>query len=231
VPSERFTALQVDRAVRSGRCELRWESSVVDVEERTDDVIVATTSGASRMSKHFNHVFDGRPPSSPMAVGTAPLLAQHFAGQEVEFDVDVLDPAEATLMDFDVGQDRGLHFVYVLPFTSRRALIESTYMTPAPFETPDYVDNIRQYCMARFGRLPSRVVREERGVLPMCTRSPSGGATRHVWPIGTRGGVARAATGYAFDAIQRDSDRVCAAFLSRAPAPRATPSAGAQFAR
>ena len=33
-------------------------------------------------------------------------------------------------MDFDVSQEQGLHFMYVLPFSANEALVESTYFSP-----------------------------------------------------------------------------------------------------
>ncbi|MEN0019305.1 MAG: hypothetical protein AAF747_00310, partial [Planctomycetota bacterium] len=44
--------------------------------------------------------------------------------------------------------------------------------------------------------------------------------TARVWPIGTRAGVSRASSGYAFDAIQRDTKAVVDAFVSGKPRPR-----------
>ena len=66
-------------------------------------------------------VFDTRPPRAP-----AGAMLQHFAGLEVEVDRPVFDPTTAVLMDFRVDQSHGMHFMYVLPFSPTRALLEST---------------------------------------------------------------------------------------------------------
>ena len=66
-------------------------------------------------------VFDSRPPRAP-----ANAMLQHFVGLEVEVDKPVFDSDTAILMDFRVDQSHGLHFMYVLPFSSTCALIEST---------------------------------------------------------------------------------------------------------
>ncbi|MGZ3847462.1 MAG: lycopene cyclase family protein, partial [Flavisolibacter sp.] len=53
-------------------------------------------------------------------------LLQHFLGWMIETDEDYFDADVATLMDFRVSQSNGTAFCYVLPVTSRRALVEYT---------------------------------------------------------------------------------------------------------
>ncbi|NDA64318.1 MAG: lycopene cyclase, partial [Chitinophagia bacterium] len=51
-------------------------------------------------------------------------LLQHFKGWMIETSEDCFDPDKATFMDFRVSQQSGTTFVYVLPVTNRRALVE-----------------------------------------------------------------------------------------------------------
>jgi lycopene beta-cyclase len=53
-------------------------------------------------------------------------LLQHFKGWIIETENDCFKPDEATLMDFRPSQEHGTTFVYVMPFSPRRALVEYT---------------------------------------------------------------------------------------------------------
>ncbi|MEO1279940.1 MAG: lycopene cyclase family protein, partial [Planctomycetota bacterium] len=125
-----------------------------------------------------------------------------------------------TLMDFSVSQQHGAHFMYVLPFQSDRVLVESTYLTTGISEDIDYESNATAYASDVLGIDPSRVVYRESGVLPMTLRPLGPRSTPRVWSIGTRAGVGRASSGYAFDAIQQDSARLVDALLRGQPRPR-----------
>ena len=56
-------------------------------------------------------------------------LLQHFKGWTIETKTPVFNPKEATLMDFGVSQQHGTTFVYVMPFTETKALVEYTLFT------------------------------------------------------------------------------------------------------
>jgi hypothetical protein len=53
-------------------------------------------------------------------------LVQRFLGWEVEVDSPVFDPSILTLMDFRPGDEGAVCFMYVLPFSPTRALLEHT---------------------------------------------------------------------------------------------------------
>jgi len=57
-----------------------------------------------------------------------PLL-QHFVGHVVATDRDVFDPELATLMDFSVSQEDGVHFMYVRHSARSGRFVESTFFT------------------------------------------------------------------------------------------------------
>jgi hypothetical protein len=76
--------------------------------------------------------FDSRPAETrggARGVDEVALL-QNFVGWEVDAGRPVFDEGVVEMMDFAVSQARGLHFMYVLPFSPRRALVEATYITP-----------------------------------------------------------------------------------------------------
>lgn len=217
VPSDRFITRGLERI--EARCSLHAGVAVNELSERVDGVEIAfgPSDEAGADTRTFDFAFDGRP---PQRVACRNSLVQHFVGHELEFADDVFDPSVATLMDFTVDQSAGLHFMYVLPFSASRALVESTYMTPSYTGADDYDANIAEYCRVRLGSTPTECVRTEHGVLPMAAGHVPCRSTARVWQIGTRAGVGRASTGYAFDAIQRDSINICNALADGRPRPR-----------
>lgn len=128
------------------------------------------------------------------------IMLQHFIGWEVETTTECFDPETATLMDFRCDQSRGVHFIYVLPFSNRRALVESTLFTPQT-EADDYYETaIDQYIQEVLGSGKYMILRRERGVIPMARIKP---LAPHVTAIGANGGAIRPASGYAFPFIQK----------------------------
>ena len=124
------------------------------------------------------------------------------------FDKPVFDPSTVTLMDFDVPQDHGLHFLYVLPFSETEALVESTFFSANVLNQETYEDYIYDYLKQRFDVTESmladaELVRMERGVVPM-TPKRLAQPESPVWhKLGTPGGFVRPSTGYCFHATGR----------------------------
>ena len=94
-------------------------------------------------------VIDTRP--SAIADGT---LLQHFYGWEIETDKDVFDPTTVTLMDFSSGSADDIHFFYVLPFSPRAALVESTHFSKKTCTIDQYETELSGYLQQRYGLIP-----------------------------------------------------------------------------
>lgn len=141
--------------------------------------------------------FDTRPPPAFHRHG----LSQVFGGMEVETETDVFDPGVAVLMDFDTLQSPAVHFTYVLPSTSRRALVEDTWFVPPGYRPPDHRLAVHAYMRKRFGVERFAVLYKEQGVLAM-NPAFQRRAGRRLVPLGVAGGALRPSTGYAFNAIQ-----------------------------
>ncbi len=131
----------------------------------------------------------------PAPAATPARMAQHFLGWEIETDVDLFDPSTLDLMDFRPAQD-GLHFFYVLPYGPRRALVETTWVSP-PGLHHDYAAQLERYVAQRWGHAAYRKVYEERGSLGLdpVAMSPQRGA---IVTIGRAAGTLRPSTGFAF---------------------------------
>ncbi|MEO1585297.1 MAG: lycopene cyclase family protein [Planctomycetota bacterium] len=205
------------------RATLRWGSAVESIsEDRSGVSLNLRAAGGQVRSESFDLVLDGRTPSKESLQGhrSEPTLLQHFGGIRVRVPEGRIDTSVATLMDFEVDQGSGAHFMYVLPMRDGTVLVESTLLTPPGFEPVDYESHATAYLDRELGVVSPEVVYRESGVLPMTLAALGQAATSRVWPIGTRAGVGRASSGYAFDAIQRDTSRVAAALLGGRPRPR-----------
>ena len=139
--------------------------------------------------------FDSRPPRA-----SKNAMLQHFVGLEVEVDKPVFDATTAILMDFRVDQSHGMHFMYVLPFSSTCALIESTMFSTTKMPREYYTEAIETYLFNHHNATVKNVVREEAGVIPMGRLSlhdPS------IPGLGANGGAIRPASGYTFAFIHQ----------------------------
>jgi lycopene beta-cyclase len=161
---------------------------------------------------HASHVVDTRPPR------TLPpsILWQSFVGDVVITERDVFEPGVAVLMDFDEDHALGVRFVYVLPTSARRALVETTVFGPSPLGPDALRGRQDQELRARLEGCGFAVERTEHGVLPMGHASaPQGdGCVR----AGLFWGGARASTGYAFLRVQTWAD-TCAESLMHGMGP------------
>lgn len=134
-----------------------------------------------------------------------PELWQHFKGWYIETEQDVFDTDTATLMDYTVQLYDEVHFVYVLPFSKKQALIEATFFSTHIVGEDVYDKLITAYLNQAFPRIKFKVSSTETGHIPM-SRHPFSryGAAGEVL-IGTAAGMVKASTGYTFNRITSDS--------------------------
>lgn len=131
-------------------------------------------------------------------------FAQYFVGAEIETDEDRFDPAVVGLMQDMSYDEYGFRFTYLLPFSARRALVEETrFCSTADEEILNL--GLQQSLANLTDGIGFRVLRCERGRIPMAVRPPEPGSER-IWRAGTLGGAVRPSTGYAFARIQQWAD-------------------------
>src|SRR5690606_27637496 len=118
-------------------------------------------------------VIDARGPANASALD---LGWQKFVGREYRFErPHGLD--RPIVMDATVDQTEGYRFVYCLPFSDTRMLVEDTYYSLSPeLDVPTLQDRIAAYVAAQ-GWRPAEVEREETGVLPVAM----GGNVAALW--------------------------------------------------
>ena len=141
------------------------------------------------------------------ALGAAPLDLgwQKFVGRTFRF-ARPHGLARPLVMDATVDQAEGYRFVYCLPFTPTRMLVEDTYYATSPELAPERLrERIDAYLAAR-GWDPAALESEETGVLPVVM----GGTIASLWDdgapvpkLGLRGGFFHPTTGYSLpDAVR-----------------------------
>ncbi len=148
--------------------------SVVDAIDRLDNVQVRMQTPVSSLSARHVTLADGSveqascvidcrgyQPSNAMVLGF-----QKFLGLEVELRQphELVHPV---IMDATVEQRDGYRFVYLLPLSPMRVLIEDTrYSEQATLDEEALGQDIVSYALAQNWSI-DRIVRQEKGVLPI----------------------------------------------------------------
>lgn len=149
----------------------------------------------------FNSIYN------PDTQNASVRLLQHFKGWVIETHSSSFDTAKATLMDFRVSQQFGTAFVYVLPLSDKRALVEYTLFTRKLLEQEQYDIELKSY-IDTFLKIGDYTIGEkEFGVIPM-TNEKFRFYRNDVYQIGTAGGQTKASSGYTFQFIQKQSDQI-----------------------
>lgn len=137
------------------------------------------------------------------------LAWQKFVGVEVELAA-AHGVERPVIMDATVAQLDGYRFVYVLPLSATRLLIEDTYYSDGPeLDRAVLRERIDAYATAR-GWDVRETVREEAGVLPIAM----GGDWARLWPdggvprAGMRAALFHPLTGYSFPDAVKAADLV-----------------------
>jgi lycopene beta-cyclase len=149
---------------------------------------------------------------------TDALLFQCFVGVEIRTaEPHGLDLNEVGLMTRMESDSAGLGFVYALPLSADRALIEWTRFSAVPVSRSDLSAGL-DLALARLGFQDARILRTEGGTLPMGRAPRTEESLPGVFLAGNTGGGLRAASGFGFLRIGRWAD-ACAVALAAGRAP------------
>ena len=157
-----------------------------------------------------DYVFSSIPQIQPQRPERYQYMLQHFLGWVIETEDAAFDDRCATLMDFRTSQHEGTSFVYVLPLTPGRALVEYTVFSKLELKKEEYAAALKQYISERL-HCGNYVIKErEYGVIPMSdhpVKRQQGGRIVH---LGTAGGFTKGSTGYTFQFIQKHTAAIAA---------------------
>jgi lycopene beta-cyclase len=198
--------------------------------ERIEDGPAAARAVVDGEPISAGYIFDSaiRPGDLAREPARYHYLKQHFMGWEIETKRELFDPHCATLFDFRTEQKGALRFFYILPFSTRRALVEYTLFSAEVLSREEYESKLRDYIGGVLGLEDYRVLSEENGVIPMTDHPFQRKAAAHVLNIGTKGGMVKPSTGYAFARMQRDALAVVRSLI-RFGNPFSIPAAPARY--
>ncbi|MFC7704465.1 lycopene beta-cyclase CrtY [Plastorhodobacter daqingensis] len=190
--------------------EIRWNARITAL-----DATGATLADGTRLGAAC--VVDGRGgrPSPHLVTGF-----QKFLGLELETPAPH-GIARPCIMDATVSQQDGYRFIYLLPFSATRLLIEDTRYSDGPdLDEAALVAEVLRYADAK-GWQGAREIRRERGILPIALAHDA----RAFWadhatgavPVGLRAGLFHPVTGYSLP-VAADVADVVADVAARAPA-------------
>lgn len=190
-------------------------ATVNSLENLPPSAVIAHTSAGKFMARYG---FDSRPPVINKQPDKHRYLLQHFVGWEVETEQEMFDPETVEFMDFRGPQYHEPRFMYVLPFSSRRALVEYTLFSEKLLPKADYEAAMHDYLTTTLGVKKYRIEAEEVGAIPMTDHPLPARRGANIINLGTRAGRAKPSTGYAFKRIQAHTARLVEA-LSTTSAP------------
>ena len=180
----------------SGRVTIQREK-VESIENIDGAVSVITDKASYSGSFAFNSIL-----FSPPVLKNNYYLLQHFKGWVIETEDPHFDTEKATLMDFRVDQREGTTFVYVMPLSEKKALIEFTLFTNEQLNDESYDAGLKHYISSFLGITNYRITEEEFGIIPM-TDFDFPRHDKQIINLGTAGGQTKPSSGYTFRFIQK----------------------------
>jgi lycopene beta-cyclase len=186
-------------AFAKGFDNVEWVASkILSIDAAHNGAIVHWEGGAANADYVFSSI-NGERIQSP--------LWQHFKGIVVEFGAPVFNDTVARLMDFNVPQMDATAFMYLLPLTDKKALVEYTLFSPTILETAEYDHVLNAYMEEHYKGQAYTIVHTEQGAIPMTTKKMTS-TISNVISIGTMGDAVKASTGYAFQFIQEQTQQI-----------------------
>ena len=129
---------------------------------------------------------------------------QHFKGWVIETEADMFNNGCPVFMDFSVEQHDDCRFVYIIPFSNNKALIEYTGFSRESLKEEFYDAELKNYLQNKLNISSYKITETERGEIPMVESDFINPFGNRVINIGTAGGSSKPSTGYTFYFIQRN---------------------------
>jgi lycopene beta-cyclase len=157
-----------------------------------------------------NYVFDSILNPSDLLPETLGyhFLKQHFLGWEIETQHPAFDPQTPTLFDFRTPQNQAMRFIYLLPESPTRALVEYTLFSQFLLTKGEYEDALRNYLIQVLNIPTFHILDIEQGSIPMTDMPFPRAGGKHILNIGTKGGRVKPSSGFAFWRIQEDTHAI-----------------------
>jgi lycopene beta-cyclase len=177
-------------------------SSVLSLVKTENGVCVQTDEEVF----HAKTVFDSRPPIFATPEKNEAILWQTFIGHIISPSEPYRHAECVDLMDFDIPQHGFTQFMYVLPLSNNRILVEMTRFGADPITSNQAEPILAEYIRQRFGA--SSLVETEKGTIPMSTSKIVYEKMEGVIPLGGRSGAIKPSTGYAFKKMFQSAEHI-----------------------
>lgn len=178
------------------------EDNILDFSSNQSKAVMLTKAGDSYIA---NYIFQSimKPKDLDRSQIKYPLI-QHFLGWEIKTCEPAFDPETFTIMDFDNDFEPGLGFMYVLPYTESKALLEFTVFSEDVLEKKKYKKKIKHYLLHELGldKDHYEIRRKEYGEIPMEVRPHLPYYDKNIINLGSVGGQTKPSTGYTFTRVQ-----------------------------
>ncbi len=133
---------------------------------------------------------------------------QHFKGFVIETENECFDDNCPVFMDFSVKQYNDCRFVYIIPFSKKKALIEYTGFSEKPLKDEEYDEKLNNYINTVLKLERFKISEVETGMIPMAESEFTNPFGKRVINIGTAGGNSKPSTGYTFYFIQEQTKKI-----------------------
>ncbi len=193
---------------------IEWRYGKVNsIRNKENKALVETEVTVFTADYVFNSILFDKIEASSSAKGQY-LLLQHFKGWVIETKKPSFDTTKATFMDFRVAQNMGTTFMYMMPISSTRALVEYTLFTKELLPEDTYDEAIRNYIADTLKVSDYTKEHTEFGVIPMTNQHFPLQDGRIIY-LGIAGGQAKGSSGYAFQFIQKRTAQIVASLITK----------------
>jgi lycopene beta-cyclase len=196
LPSDIFYKNTLSAIKSNTRIQLLTGEKLVDKVIKRDAWQIQTSAFLASAS----NVVDTRPIKTMTKKDS--LMWQSFVGYEVEVDGQQFIEDQLVLMDFDSNFKEGLAFIYCLPTSNSKALIEYTVFSKELFVAEQLTDRLVEKIAEYTKNANYKIVRKEAGILPMGNQLIEQKDDPTYLFAGLFAGAARPSSGYAFQRIQ-----------------------------
>lgn len=178
--------------------------SVINIEEKNSVKIIG-----KKATYTTTHAFDSRIPNDYFSKQSKhTLIHQHFKGMVIESEEVCFQAESFTMMDYRYQYKASTSFIYVLPFSGSKALVEFTFFTPYTVEEHIYDERLKSYLENELKIEKYRILEIEVGNIPMTDFPFWKYHTKNITKIGTGGGWVKGSTGYSFKHTEKNVAKI-----------------------
>ena len=182
------TLKKLSRQIK-GRVKILYATKVTGVHEMDKKIQVNSSEG----NFYSKYIVDSRPKIEKNEIKSA-YIQQAFIGSEIEVKSNYFNKYEATIMSFSKNK-KETEFIYQLPFTKKRALVETTLFSKKPDLKKLQQKHTRN--LKKYGDY--KILKGERGIIPMALIEAK--KNKRIMKVGMAAGMVRASSGYSMRKI------------------------------